>query len=99
MRDLAIIARVTSINKMYQKDKIAWITVDENAYEYIVPNTTKVGDLVVVIGEGSLLPEKPQWEFLRKRCYLNSEKAFLIRPMVMGKKENADGTPADRLKS
>lgn len=100
MRDLAQVCTVSSVNKMYQKDLICWITLEENGYEYIMPNTTKVGDKVVAIGEGSILPETDRWEFLRKRCYKENLRGFLISPMTMGKKANADGSDAgERVKS
>lgn len=91
MRDLASVCTVESIIPMEGKDRIVCITFKENGYEVIVPKAdTKIGDLFVFIQEGSILPETSTWEFLRKRCYKENLKGFLISPMIMGKKE--DGT-------
>ena len=98
MRELAKICTVSSVNKMFEKDRIVWITLNENGYEYIMPATTKVGDKVVTIGEDSLLPVEERWEFLRKRCYLAAEDAFLIKPMTMGAKD-FNGEKGDKVKS
>lgn len=99
-RNLAEIVTVESKNRMFQKDRICWVTFKENGYEAIVPNDINVGDKMCFIGEGSLLPEIERWEFLRKRCYCDKERAFLISPMTMGKKANEDGSDAgSRVKS
>lgn len=99
-RNLAEIVTVESKNRMFQKDRICWVTFKENGYEAIVPNDINVGDKMCFIGEGSLLPEIERWEFLRKRCYCDKERAFRISPMTMGKKANEDGSDAgSRVKS
>lgn len=90
MRDLASVVTVESVQKMFEKDRIVCARMVENSYEVIVPNTYKPGDKLVFIQEGAVLPETPTWEFLRKRCYKESWKGFLISPIVMGKKEDID---------
>lgn len=98
MRDLASIVTIKTKNKMYQKDKICVVTFEENAYEAIVPVECAIGDKMVFIQEGSILPVLPKWEYLRKRCYREDLNGFLIRPMIMGAKDN-NGEKGDRVKS
>lgn len=88
MRNLAEIVTVEKIEKLPGKDRIVLATFKENSYEAIVPVEIQEGQLVVWIGEGSILPEIETFEFLRARCYKESLKGFLIKPMVMGKKED-----------
>ena len=90
MRNLASVVTVENKQKMWQKDKICCVSFVENGYEAIVPNTVNVGDELIFIQEGSILPVKEQWEFLRKRCWREDLNGFLIKPMTMGKKENPD---------
>ena len=103
MRKMASVVTIESVEKMFEKDRIVCAHMVENAYEVIIPNTFKVGDKMVFIQEGSVLPETETWEFLRKRCYNETWKGFIIKPMTMGKKEAKDenGNPVagDRVKS
>ena len=99
MRKLASIVTVSSIMKMYQKDRIVCVSFNELGYEAIVPNTVKVGDTLAFIQEGSILPIKEEWEFLRKRCFNQHVNGFVIKPMKMGKKELPDGSEGDAVKS
>ena len=98
MRDLASVVTVETVQKMFEKDRIVAVTFKELGYEAIVPNTVKVGDLLAFIQEGSILPEIETWEFLRKRCYSEKEKGFIIRPMTMGAKDY-NGEKGERVKS
>ena len=100
MRDLASIVTIETKSKMFEKDRICVVTFEENGYEAIVPVEHNIGDKMVFIQEGSILPEIERWEFLRKRCYRTDLKGFLIKPMTMGKKANEDGTDSgERVKS
>lgn len=98
MRDLASIVTVESVQKMFEKDRIVAVRFLENGFEAIVPSTVKVGDTLAFIQEGSILPEVEAWEFLRKRCYSEKEKGFIIRPMTMGAKDY-NGEKGERVKS
>lgn len=98
MRDLASVVTIETKSKMYQKDRICAVTFKENGYEAIVPVIHNVGDKMVFIQEGSILPEEPKWEFLRKRCYRDSLKGFLIAPMTMGAKDD-NGEKGSKVKS
>lgn len=97
MRNLASVVTVATKQKMFNKDRIVVVSFNELGYEAIVPNTVNVGDKLVFIQEGSILPEKETWEFLRKRCFSEKLKGFRISPMVMGKREELDesGNPVE----
>ena len=100
MRDMAKIVTVAGKGKMFEKDRICYVSFEENAYECIVPNTVNVGDKMVFIEADSILPIEEKWEFLRKRCYREDLQGFLIKCMTMGKKANEDGTDSgERVKS
>lgn len=99
MRNLASVVTVKTKQKMFEKDKICCVSFEELGYEAIVPNTVNVGDKLAFIQEGSILPEIEAWEFLRKRCYSEKLKGFVIRPMTMGAKETETGEKSDRVKS
>ena len=98
MRDLASIVTIETKNKMFEKDRICVVTFKENGYEAIVPVENNIGDKMVFIQEGAILPVEQKWEFLRKRCYREDLKGFLIKPMTMGAKD-LNGEKGDRVKS
>jgi len=98
MRNLAQVVTIESKNKMFEKDKICVVTFKELGYEAIVPITVEIGDRMVFIQEGAILPEIERWEFLRKRCYNDNLRGFLIKPMTMGAKD-FNGMKGDRVKS
>lgn len=98
MRNLASVTTVERKEKMFEKDRIVVVSFKELGYEAIVPATTEVGDKMVFIQEGSILPETERWEFLRKRCYVDSLRGFLIKPMTMGARDD-NGQKGDRVKS
>ena len=98
MRDLASVVTVERKEKVFEKDRIVVVSFKELGYEAIVPSTTNVGDRMVFIQEGSILPEDEKWEFLRKRCYVDSLRGFLIKPMTMGARDD-NGQKGDRVKS
>ena len=98
MRDLASIVTIETKNKMFEKDRICVVTFKENGYEAIVPVEHNIGDKMVFIQEGAILPVEERWEFLRKRCYRDDLQGFLIKPMTMGAKD-LNGEKGDRVKS
>lgn len=98
MRDLASVVTIATKNKMFEKDRICVVSFKELGYEAIVPIEHNVGDRMVFIQEGSILPEEEKWEFLRKRCYKEDLKGFLIKPMTMGARD-VNGERGDRVKS
>ena len=98
MRDMARVVVVANKGKMFEKDRICYVSFEESAYECIVPTTVNIGDKMVFIEADSILPIEEKWEFLRKRCYREKLNGFLISPMVMGAKDN-NGQKGDRVRS
>ena len=83
MHDLAIVSKIQSIRPIEGKDRIVLAKV-ENYDTIIRKDEFKVGDTVVYVFYDSILPLKPEFEFLRKRCWLEKWQGFRIRPMKMG---------------
>ena len=84
MRNLASVCTIEKIWALEGKDKVQGASFKENAYEVMVSKDIQPGMLVACIQEGSILPEINAWEFLRKRCYRDSLKGFLIKPQKFG---------------
>ena len=76
MRKLASIQQITDIQPIEGKDRIVLATV--LGWRVIVTNDFKVGDKVVFCEIDSVLPEKPEFEFLRP-------KKFRIKTMKLAK--------------
>lgn len=82
MRQLATIQRIDKIEPIENKDKIVLATI--LGWTVIIQKDQfKVGDLCVYIESDSILPEKPEFEFLRKRCYSPKLGGFIIKSMKM----------------
>ena len=84
MRDLASVCTIEKVWALEGKDKVQGASFKENAYEVMVSKDIQPGMLVAFIQEGSILPEINAWEFLRKRCYRDNLKGFLIKPQKFG---------------
>ena len=83
MRDLASICTIEKVWPLEGKDRVQGASFVENGYEVMVSKDIQPGQLVAFIQEGSILPVKDTWEWLRKRCYrenLNGFNGFLIKP-------------------
>lgn len=83
MHDLAVVTKITKIEPIKDKDRIVLATV-EGFNSIIQKNEFNVGSECVYVFYDSILPEKPEFEFLRKRCWSEKYKGFRIRPMKMG---------------
>jgi hypothetical protein len=81
-RILASIQQVQSISPIEGKDKIKLAKI--LGWNVIVDSTIKEGEEVVFIEVDAVLPEKPEFEFLRKRCYSESQGGYVIKTMKMG---------------
>lgn len=81
---LAYIVKVESVNDIPGKDRIKSLTFEDLGWTIIGDNTYSVGDEVVFIEAETILPEKPEFEFLRKRCWSEKHGGFKIKPMKMG---------------
>jgi hypothetical protein len=83
MRNLASIQKIKSLEPIEGKDRIELATI--LGWEVIVgKGEFQIGDLVVYCEYDTVLPERPEFEFLRKRCWNSFYKGFRIRNMKMG---------------
>lgn len=84
MHNLATISRIQEIHPIEGKDRIVLAKV-ENYNSIVQKDEFKPGDLCVYVYYDSFLPEKPEFEFLRKRCYSSRfGGGFRIKPIRMG---------------
>jgi hypothetical protein len=82
-RKLAYIATISQIDKIEGKDRIVYASLKDLGWQVIVEVNTKIGDRIVYVEVDSILPVKPEYEFLRKRCYSEKCNGFVIRGMKM----------------
>jgi len=73
-RKLAEIAKIESIKPIEGADKLELAAI--RGWNIVVQKGLhKVGDLVVYFSIDSLLPELPEFEFLRKNCYVKASNS------------------------
>lgn len=83
MRKLASIQKITNLQPIEGKDRIELATI--LGWKVIVgKGEFKVNDLCVYIEYDTILPVRPEFEFLRSRCYSPKYNGFRIRNMKMG---------------
>ena len=83
MRNMAYGVTISKVDDIEGKDKIGLLHFKENAYTVIGSKKLKPGDVVCYFEVDSILPETQVFEFLRKRCYNERCKGFLIRKIKM----------------
>ena len=84
MRSMAVINTVSEVLPIEGKDLIALVTFKENDWTIIGQKSdVSPGQLVVRIEVDSLLPIRPEFEFLRKQCYSAKYDRFKIGCMKM----------------
>ncbi len=83
MHDLAIVAKIQALEPIAGKDRIVLATIC-NYKSIVQKGEYNVGDLAINIFYDSILPVRPEFEFLRKRCWSEKYQGFRIRPMKMG---------------
>jgi len=82
MRKLASIQRILKLEPIEGKDRIEVATI--LGWTVIVQKGQfEVGELCIYIEYDSILPEKKEFEFLRKRCYSPKYEGHRIRCMKM----------------
>ncbi|MFA5652367.1 MAG: RNA ligase family protein [Candidatus Paceibacterota bacterium] len=82
MRNLASIQKVSNLQSIEGKDFIEVATVQ--GWTLIVKKGEfKVGDQAIYCEIDSILPEKPEFEFLRKRCFQEKYHGFRIKTLKM----------------
>jgi hypothetical protein len=82
-RKLAYIATISRIDKIPGKDRIVYASLENLGWQVIVDVSIKPGDRVVYVEIDSILPVKPEYEFLRKRCFSEKWNGFVINGMKM----------------
>lgn len=83
MHELAKVTRIQSIAPIEGKDRIELARV-ENYDSVVSKGDFSPGDRCVYIFYDSILPERPEFEFLRKRCWSEKLQGFRIKPMRLG---------------
>lgn len=84
MHDLSVISTIKSIKPIEGKDRIVLANV-ENYNVIVNKEDFKEGDKCIYIFYDSFLPVKPEYEFLRKRCFTERfGGGFRIKSMKMG---------------
>jgi hypothetical protein len=82
-RKLAYIATISQLDKIPEKDRILYASLKDLGWQVIVDTSNKVNDKVVYVEIDSILPAKPEYEFLRKRCFSEKWNGFVIKGMRM----------------
>jgi hypothetical protein len=84
-KDLAYVSKISSLDQIEGKDRIVLASFENNDWKVIVSKTDFiVGDYCIYIETGSILPIKPEFQFLEKRCYSPKYKGYKIKTMKMG---------------
>jgi hypothetical protein len=83
MRNMAYGVTISKIEPIQNKDRIVYIHFNENGYGVIADKSFEVGETVVYFEVDSILPVRPEFEFLRKRCFKENLNGFLIKNMKM----------------
>lgn len=82
-RKLASIQRITALDPIPGRDRIELATV--LGWRVVVgKGEHHVGELVVYCEPDALLPVRPEFEFLRARCYTAKQNGFRIKTMKLG---------------
>lgn len=84
MRKLCSVQTIKSLDKIEGKDRIFLASFVNTGWHVIVGTDLKVGDMVVYCEVDTVLPVKPEFEFLRPRCWNNAYQGFRIKAMKMG---------------
>jgi hypothetical protein len=83
MRNLATIQTIAALEPIPGKDRILYASFVNVGFKVIVSSDLRVGDKVIYCEADSLLPVKPEFEFLRGRCFNEKWNGFRIRNMKM----------------
>jgi len=83
MHDLAIVSKIQKISPIEGKDRIVLATI-ENYNSVVAKDEFHEGDIVIYVFYDSILPQREEFEFLRKRCWSPKYQGFRIRPMKLG---------------
>jgi hypothetical protein len=82
-KKMAYIATISKLDPIEGKDRILYASLENLGWQCIVDTSSKVGDKVVYCEIDSILPELPEFEFLRKRCWSEKYHGHVISGMKM----------------
>ena len=83
MRELCTIQTIAKLEPIPGKDRIRLASFVSTGWRVIVDAAMKEGDKVIYCEADTLLPVRPEFEFLRLRCYVPAWDGFRIRNMKM----------------
>lgn len=83
MRNLVTIQTVKDVEPIPGKDRIVLASFVSVGWKVIVGVDTKPGDKMVYCEPDTVLPVRPEFEFLRSRCYNEKWNGFRIKQMKM----------------
>jgi|SRR5208282_4349106 len=84
MRQLASIQKIKQLDPILGKDRIVLASFESVGWKVICGKSDfQIGDLCIYCEVDSILPVKPEFEFLRKRCWAPKWNGFRIRNMSM----------------
>jgi hypothetical protein len=76
---------IKSLDRIEGKDRIVLARFDEMDWTVIVGiEDFTIGSKTIYIEVNTILPVRPEFEFLRKRCYSERRGGFVIKTMKMG---------------
>ena len=81
--ELAIISKIQKITPIEGKDFIELAKI-QNYDSVVQKGEYKEGDVAIYVFYDSILPQREEFEFLRKRCWSPKYQGFRIRPMKLG---------------
>jgi len=82
-RKLAYIATISKLDPIPDKDRIVYASLKDLGWQVLVEADRRVGEKVVYVEIDSILPAKPEYEFLRKRCFSEKWNGHVIKGMKM----------------
>lgn len=83
MRNLVTIQTVKTVEPIQGKDRIVLASFVSVGWKVIVGVETRPGDKMVYCEPDTVLPVRPEFEFLRSRCYNEAFNGFRIKQMKM----------------
>ena len=83
-RNLVTVQKIKSLDPIKDKDRIVYASFENSGFHVIVgKDDFKAGDFAVYAEADTLLPDKPEFEFLRKRCWNEKWQGHRITAMRM----------------
>jgi hypothetical protein len=84
-KPLSYISQISELIPITGKDRIVLASFSNNSWKVIVnKDDFSVGDKCIYIETDSILPIKPEFQFLEKRCFSSKYKGYRIKTMKMG---------------